>query len=1156
MRTKNMLLGCAALLMTLTAGAQSQYFSRKLSEKTADKDLAFLVSFDRKGVNADFAKGEKISSTMPDTGLLLRGLIGFDGQSAFKPEPGEALKFPPKGNVDPHKGTLILWTAGLDYNPGDELTDGKKRGNICLAWLYFQNGSRYLDYRLYEFAENIYFDWWSSEPPSGSGRVRAPRKGIKKGQWHQIAVTWNDRKIAIYLNGKFITESSLPAKAAKTADLKAENNPESFIGIKAPFYDDKHKWSTGIDDFAIYDRVLSPLEIRNQYLRLLKEKGEEKIEAYSITLNGVNIGHEKKIDKLEAEFDFSSLSPAQEKLLKAGRLVMDYELKGPDGKSQKGSFTFGKATETRIFKGVDKPGKYTLVTRIGKDTVTKEIVRPDMPWVGCTYGDEDEVPALWKDFGLNDRTVTLWNRSYKFGDGPLPEQVLCYGKSLFEKVPKLLIDGKEPVWKAGPVKRENRWITFTGTGKLGKMTVRYSTRVEYDGMILLDWVISGRPEISDMKLQWTMSPANRQFLMTPWVYEGKSDVFTHPYPEAGSRVKMIWQVSEKKGGFAYTMEHDANWVYDPAKPCFYVNRKSGEARVEMINKKVVLPDDTPYRAIFIATPARPLPEKQRVLKYGDSRGGGGVGMINTGGDAGFSTIFTHNPDPEEFPLRNKNRVPNTGSVYGGIGLTAHEPAAVYLWKYWETPGSYSYNMGILKKIAPGKYQRMRYPSIATCTSTSVNDIFLWSQHNLYTHPLGDRIWQVYYDLCGDRLCRSKVHGCCFKDKFGREINRYAVLTTRELIRRTVAHAHKYGKTVMLHGQREYLPMIQGMADYWFPGEQYNVLLRRNPYGYTDEVSDDIYRSEFNKNVLGVGVLHLPALGQADVKYYKEPKYTESMLCMLLSHDVETIEAYALAVPVERVWDIMDKYKVQSPETVCRLYHEQKEILSSKPEVRVTYYRCPDGRYLLILANKNYRPSRTEIDVSRIAEGCFTAREEYKDKPVEVKDGKFTIFIPARSFRMVGFPPASYYPRRFGMDTAWPVWIGSSKCDTEFYHSKTEGCAKPGALVMKTGNTGGGCYLNHFPIRPGRTYTLSFMFKQSVPGNKVNLGVQARYGNKFTGANIFRKSMASDGTWQKFTLVCPIPATGKWGQSNDIMLTMGASGKNCTTLFDDFVIEEK
>ena len=135
MRKLTRLLSGAAALMMLTASAQSRYFSRKLSEKTAEKDLTFLVSFDRKGVNADFAKGEKISSTMPDTGLLLRGLIGFDGQSAFKPEPGEALKFPPKGNVDPHKGTMILWTAGLDYNPGDELTDGKKRGNICLAWL-------------------------------------------------------------------------------------------------------------------------------------------------------------------------------------------------------------------------------------------------------------------------------------------------------------------------------------------------------------------------------------------------------------------------------------------------------------------------------------------------------------------------------------------------------------------------------------------------------------------------------------------------------------------------------------------------------------------------------------------------------------------------------------------------------------------------------------------------------------------------------------------------------------------------------------------------------------------------------------------------------------------------------------------------------------
>ena len=88
----------------------------------------------------------------------------------------------------------------------------------------------------------------------------------------------------------------------------------------------------------------------------------------------------------------------------------------------------------------------------GYTKVTKEFTRPDLSWVGNGYGDEDEVPALWKDFGLkeqgffgklfnsSERTVTLWNRTYKFSDGPLPVEITAFGKQVLDKLPELLID--------------------------------------------------------------------------------------------------------------------------------------------------------------------------------------------------------------------------------------------------------------------------------------------------------------------------------------------------------------------------------------------------------------------------------------------------------------------------------------------------------------------------------------------------------------------------------------------------------------------------------------------------------------------------------------------------------------------------------------------
>ncbi len=1146
---------------------QSKYITQTLAEKTAAKDLNFLVSFDNKGVNADFAKGKSESTTMKNTGLLLRGLIGFDNRTAFKVEPGEKLRFNVEKNINPHDGTVIFWCAGLDYAPGDKLTDGKKRGNIALFHLMFQNGNRYLEYRLYEYADMIYFDAWNSFRPNNCGRTYASRKGIKKGQWHQIACTWKDNRITLYLNGKLIKEASLPAAFERVADIKAVDNAESFIGIKSPFYEDEHKWGVGIDDFAVYNRALTPLEIKNQYLNLLKDKGDEKIIAYSINIHGVNTSRNDKLDRIEAEIDFASLTPEQQKLLDAGKLKMDYELKKPDNSIRKGSFTF-KESGCRIIGGIDKPGKYIFSTSIDKNTkVVKEFTKPDLSWVGNGYGDEDEVPALWQGFGLQEKgffsrffdpdtkTVTLWNRTYKFGNGPLPIEINAFGKPVLDKLPELLIDGRKPEWQAGDVKVEKRRITFTGTGKLGNAVIKYSTLVEYDGMMLVDWTISGKPEVSNMKLAWKMAPENHQFLMTPFVNENKENKLAYPAPSSGKSVPMLWFVSEKKAGFAFTVVNDANWIFNKGENVLFADKSTGDVRVEMITKKVKLPEDTPYRVIFITTPTRPLPAELRVLKFGDSRGGTKY-LTNGGGNGGFAGIFHHAPHEYDFEYRHKGTLPHSASVYGGIALTAIEPEAVYFRKYWEIPGAYSYNMPYEKPVGKGKYVKTYNPSISTCTSLIVNDFFLNSQHKLYNHKYGDRIWQVYYDLCGNKLCTNRLHGCRYTDKFGREVDSYEVLSERDLIRRTVAYAHKHGKTVMLHGQRSYYPMIHGLADYWFPGEQYSVMLRRNPFGYANEASDAIFRAEYNKHVLGIGVIHLPAYGQAKAEYLRDPKYTESMMMMLQSHDVATAQYYANGQVIQKVWDIMGKYNVQAPETVCRLYHEQNEILSANPDVRVTYYKTPGNHYVIFLANKTEKDAKTVIDLSAINSDSFKAIEEYRKKDIQVKNGKFEVTVPARNFCIIAFPPKSFYPIHDTMTRRWRTWK-SSKHNVDFEFIINGGFNNSSAIKMTSGKVAGGCFMNYFPITPGKTYTFSVMAKKSVKAGKVSLGIQARTGNIFSGAPAVSKAIDANGEWQKIELVFTVPNTGKWGKSDNVLITLGAGNTaNCITIFDDFKIVEK
>ncbi|MBO4304627.1 MAG: hypothetical protein J6A21_08590, partial [Lentisphaeria bacterium] len=186
-------------------------------------------------------------------------------------------------------------------------------------------------------------------------------------------------------------------------------------------------------------------------------------------------------------------------------------------------------------------------------------------------------------------------------------------------------------------------------------------------------------------------------------------------------------------------------------------------------------------------------------------------------------------------------------------------------------------------------------------------------------------------------------------------------------------------------------------------------------------------------------------------------------------------------------------------------------------------------------------------------GSFPAMEEYKGKPVEVKDGKFRIKVPARSFRIVAFPPRSEYPRKDPMTKIWSNWHGKN-CDSSFELSRDGGINGSSCLLLTCRRTGGGVFLAHGKVRQGFRYVCKIKARQKN-GKKMVLAVQARNGGKFVGLPPVSAGKPSSEEWQELVLSFDVPSQGKWKDCDNVLITLGGGGPDSVTWFDDFEMEE-
>lgn len=145
---------------------------------------------------------------------------------------------------------------------------------------------------------------------------------------------------------------------------------------------------------------------------------------------------------------------------------------------------------------------------------------------------------------------------------------------------------------------------------------------------------------------------------------------------------------------------------------------------------------------------------------------------------------------------------------------------------------------------------------------------------------------------------------------------------------------------------------------------------------------------------------------------------------------------------------------------------------------------------------------------------------------------------------------------------WSDWK-AEKTILEFRHNPELGHKAPGALEIIVGPdnppTAGGCFLRHFAIKPGQSYTalVYVRAKEMEPGSRVSLGFQGMDENKkFLGVDVkstFLKAedVPSDG-WRRMVLSFIVPETGKWERAAILLCTLGiADATTGHVYFDDF-----
>lgn len=234
------------------------------AEEAPEPGLLFHATFDSYNVTADFAKGDPKSTSFKNPDLQFRMFPGIKGKGNSLRLQNEFCAWHMPGNFNTVQGTVSVWVSPQTWKMAEKKFQ-----------IFFE--ARQNDFRLilYKYSDPPYLTaYLQSGKKNYAVNARALDADWTTGRWHNLTAVWNKNELKLYVDGRLPARYSPPGIMPAYPDMKFGKAPDfpppaanGFIALGNLFngFRVDKKDATALDELKIYDRCLSPLEIRTEY---------------------------------------------------------------------------------------------------------------------------------------------------------------------------------------------------------------------------------------------------------------------------------------------------------------------------------------------------------------------------------------------------------------------------------------------------------------------------------------------------------------------------------------------------------------------------------------------------------------------------------------------------------------------------------------------------------------------------------------------------------------------------------------------------------------------------------------------------------------------------------------------------------------------------
>ena len=973
----------------------------------------------------------------------IRFVPGLRGQGILVGAPDTGLRYETKDNLSLEAGTVSVWVKPETWSDSDAAMRYFFSLNEASQESSPQDGGTFV--WLYRFfSQSTYFLVWDSRgyPTLVSASAKQFPDLFRKGEWVHLAGTWNGDEIRLFANGKLqgVSRVSTPRILRSLAPTFSVGDPN-----KAKAAD------TVLDELRIFDCALTEPEVEALY--------QFRLEAQPIAqeVTAVRLPTARKV---RVDINATGHRPSEANGLSARVLLLPKEGDRTLAETQVPHLGAQHAAAEFSTEGLP-PGDYRVVSHLlenGKELAANEAafsLRPPPAWLGSQIGLSAGVPRPWTPVGVARSgpaaTISCWGpRQYAVGDGLFPTGLSTVSQQMLAAPVRLsgAVDGKpleiggiETTWQ----KQTPARVEWESAGSSGHITVMSRQFLEYDGLLWCKLRLSGRGpmKVSKLTLEVPLIGKNATLMQNGFALDKTGAVrkWSHRVV-AGSQ---IW-LGNEEGGLQCTIPSARNWFSRDRSRQLEVVPEGDRVtlRLNLVDKEVSLENPLEYDLGWQLTPVRPYPQgwrMWRITPLPDTPGTRFIPFYTEGWAVGTSYPFPRSQFRKAFDDATRQ---------------GHR-ATIYLQPYCVWPGMPDYpdfaaewRTRLCSPPVPPDPQAPPMAQASVCPRVkSWSDYFVGTFFNLYQGELKDMGWgAVYFDVTQPVMCDNADHGCGYRDEYGVWQGEQPYLENRDVQRRFYrALQDAWPDKLLFNHESGTLNMMQlshchGMID----GEHLTLALPPENFAYHNILTLDRMRAEYMGRNFGFVPIFLPEFTRSSAGNQEvtnrfmttiEPPEVMHLVGLLFLHDILPWNAYSHPGPYFHLWAVQDAFG-WGDEVEFLPYWRNRELVTlspADPNIVCTIYRRP-GKALAVVMNNTDRDCEVAAQFNLANMGLPVATTSALDawksigyktqhfvlnaqgkpvrtpQPLEVKgsedripvrDGKLTLTIAKRNFRMVALP---------------------------------------------------------------------------------------------------------------------------------------------------------